>query len=391
MKPYPAYKDSGVEWLGEIPEEWDARRVRRIARIETGDGDTQDADDAAEFPFFVRSPHVERIDRFSHDTEAVMTAGDGAGVGKIFHHFQGRFAAHQRVYVISDFKDVTGRYFYYFFSSLFGRVALDGSAKSTVESLRRPMIADLVTTIPPRDEQWAIVAFLDRETAQIDELIGEQEALIEALVERRQSEFESAALATNLHRAVRLSKIARKLGRPAVAGAGVVTAYRDGQVTLRSLRRADGYTESADEAGYQGVRKGDVVFHGLDGFAGAVGVAESDGVCSPVYHVFTPSPAADSNFLADTLRAMGTTGQLEVLAGNVRQRAVDFRSWATFGALPIALPPIEEQRERHQRADHAKRTDSLIAECRDLITLLKERRSALISAAVTGKIDVRTA
>lgn len=102
MRRYPAYKDSGVEWLGEIPEDWTAMRVRHVARVQTGDGDTQDADQAGIFPFFVRSPNIEHIGRFTYDTEAVLTAGDGAGVGKVFHHYCGKFAAHQRVYVISD-------------------------------------------------------------------------------------------------------------------------------------------------------------------------------------------------------------------------------------------------------------------------------------------------
>ena len=233
--------------------------------------------------------------------------------------------------------------------------------------------------------QCAIADYLDRKTARI----AEQEALVSASIERRQAQIEGASLWTGRAPDVRLSHIAIKLNRPTISDAGVVTAFRDGQVTLRDLRRAEGYTESADGAGYQGVRKGDLVFHGLDGFAGAVGVAEADGVCSPVYHVFKASGPVNPAFLANALRAMGTSGQLGVLAGNVRQRSVDFRSWSTFGAIPVALPSPLQQESSVVHAEAARQGDVLLDECRKLIALLKERRSALITAAVTGKFDVR--
>ena len=244
--------------------------------------------------------------------------------------------------------------------------------------------------IPAFTEQRQIADFLDRETKQIDNLIAEQQGLVENLTERKVAAFEHLAIVRNPERVVRLSRIATKLNRPLVPGAGIVTAFRDGQVTLRTERRTEGFTESNTGDGYQGVREGDIVFHGLDGFAGAVGVAERDGICSPVYHVFSAVAGVDTAFLADALRGMAVSGQLEVLAGNVRQRAVDFRSWSTFGELPIALPPELGQRDRHERIIRNAKVDVLISEAKGLIDLLKERRSALISAAVTGKIDVRS-
>ena len=103
-------KDSGVEWIGEIPNHWDIVRLRY---------DTQDNEENGEYPFFVRSPKVERINSWSFDGEAVLTSGDGAGVGKIFHYFDGKFDFHQRVYKFSEFKRVTGKYFYWFLKENF--------------------------------------------------------------------------------------------------------------------------------------------------------------------------------------------------------------------------------------------------------------------------------
>src|SRR5215216_546288 len=108
-----------LEWLGEMPEHWKAVRIRFLCQIETGDADTVDAVDEGEYPFFVRSQSVEKIDRFTHDCEAVLTAGDGVGVGKVFHHFEGKFCAHQRVYIFRDFREIRGRFFYHYMKELF--------------------------------------------------------------------------------------------------------------------------------------------------------------------------------------------------------------------------------------------------------------------------------
>ena len=89
---YPKYKPSGVEWLGDGPAHWDVKQMRNLATVETGDKDTVNAVNAVddgEYPFYVRSQIVERIDSFTFDREAVLTAGDGVGVGRVFHHHLG--------------------------------------------------------------------------------------------------------------------------------------------------------------------------------------------------------------------------------------------------------------------------------------------------------------
>ena len=91
-------KPSGVEWLGDVPEHWGVKSLRYVCNIETGDKDTVDAEDEGEYPFFVRSQTIERINSFTKNCEAVLTAGDGVGVGKVFHYIDGKFDFHQRVY-----------------------------------------------------------------------------------------------------------------------------------------------------------------------------------------------------------------------------------------------------------------------------------------------------
>jgi len=185
-------KPSGVEWIGAVPRHWTVKRLRYLCLIQTGDKDTVDAIDDGEFPFFVRSQTVEHIDSFTFDCEAVLTAGDGVGVGKVFHHYVGKFDVHQRVYVMYRFKNILGRYLYYFLKEQFYKVALEGAAKSTVDSLRRPMFTGFPVSLPPLEEQRSIVAHLDAACAKLDDLTTAAEAAIARLTEYRQALISAA-------------------------------------------------------------------------------------------------------------------------------------------------------------------------------------------------------
>jgi type I restriction enzyme S subunit len=152
------------------PNDWEVSKIEKIADITTGCRDTQDNKSNGKYPFFVRSPIVERIDISDFDCEAVLTAGDGVGTGKVFHYINGKFAAHQRVYVMSNFKNVDGKYFYYYFSSNFGKEVEKYTAKSSVDSVRRDMIAEMDFPYPPLPEQKAIVSVLSDFDAHINNL-----------------------------------------------------------------------------------------------------------------------------------------------------------------------------------------------------------------------------
>ena len=157
-----------------VREEWQERSVKDLMKIETGSRNTEDKQDDGQYPFFVRSQTVEHIDSFHYDCEAVLTAGDGVGTGKVFHYINGKFDAHQRVYIMSQFKEVLGKYFYYWFSKNFFAEVAKYTAKSSVDSVRRQMIADMVIPLPSSDEQRNIVSAL----SDIDLLILNLQKLI---------------------------------------------------------------------------------------------------------------------------------------------------------------------------------------------------------------------
>ena len=167
------YKQTEV---GVIPEDWCVEYIEDIAQITTGSKNTQDRTADGQFPFFVRSQTVERINSYSFDGEAILTAGDGVGTGKVFHYINGKFDAHQRVYRISNFSDrANGFYFYLYFSTNFYNRIMQMTAKSSVDSVRREMISRMVIPLPPTDvEQRAIAAAL----SDMDALLGGLDSLI---------------------------------------------------------------------------------------------------------------------------------------------------------------------------------------------------------------------
>ena len=185
LNPNAPMRDSGVEWLGEVPAHWDTKKLKYLCDLQTGDKNTEDAIDEGIYPFFVRSQTVERLNTFTADCEAVLTAGDGAGVGKVFHYFVGKFDFHQRVYMMNKFRFVTGKFFFHYLENMFHKVALDGGAKSTVDSLRMPLFLNFQFTVPPRSEQLEIIKFIEKNNDLFNRLTMEASKAISLMQERR--------------------------------------------------------------------------------------------------------------------------------------------------------------------------------------------------------------
>lgn len=186
------FYDSGIEWIGEIPENWNKVQLRYLCDITTGNKDTENRVVDGKYPFFVRSQTVERINSYSYDGEAILTAGDGVGVCKVWHHVNERFDFHQRVYMMHNFHNCYGRFLFYYLKENFIHEVLKLSAKSTVDSLRRPMFLSFPVVIPSLAAQTTIASFLDEKTALIDELIAKKQRMIELLEEQRQATINQA-------------------------------------------------------------------------------------------------------------------------------------------------------------------------------------------------------
>ncbi|MCU7613916.1 restriction endonuclease subunit S [Chryseobacterium sp. GMJ5] len=158
--------------------EWEMKKIGEVAEIKTGNKDTQNKVENGIYPFFVRSNSVEKINSYSYDGEAILTSGDGVGVGKNFHYINGRFDFHQRVYSIRNFKEgFDGKYIYSIFSEKFYDRVMRLSAKNSVDSVRMSMISEMKLSFPMLSEQQKIASFL----SFINERIITQKKIIEDL------------------------------------------------------------------------------------------------------------------------------------------------------------------------------------------------------------------
>lgn len=181
----------------------------------------------------------------------------------------------------------------------------------------------------------------------------------------------------------------RKEERPVRDNDEIITCFRDGEVTLRSSRRTDGFTNAMKEVGYQGVRKGDLVIHNMDAFAGAIGVSDSDGKSTPVYSVCTPKNKveADVYYYAYLLRSYALEGVIQSLAKGIRERSTDFR-YKEFGDLFYQQPPLPEQQSIATYLDQkCGEIDELITLQEEMITKLQSYKQSVITEAVTKGLD----
>lgn len=162
---------AGRRRLSGFTGEWKTASLGQVAKVKTGAMNNQDKVEDGEYPFFVRSQSVERIDAFTHDCEAILVPGEG-GIGSIFHYIKGRFALHQRVYGVTDFSDsVSGRFLYFYMQVFFGAHAMENSVKATVDSLRLPTFLDFEVRMPPtKNEQNAIVEVLSDIESEVESL-----------------------------------------------------------------------------------------------------------------------------------------------------------------------------------------------------------------------------
>ena len=168
----------------EFSGEWNVCTFKNVCKITTGNKNTQDKVENGLYPFYVRSQNIERINSWTFDGEAILTAGDGVGVGKVFHYSVGKIGVHQRVYILSDFK-CNGKYLYQYFSSHFYNRVKRMSAKNSVDSVRMEMIASMPLSLPSIEEQYKIgklLSLLDERISTQNKIIEKYESLIQAII-----------------------------------------------------------------------------------------------------------------------------------------------------------------------------------------------------------------
>ena len=259
--------------------------------------------------------------------------------------------------------------------------------------------------IAPLPVQNAIVRIMDTKCAEIDALAADIQSQIDTLEQYKRSVItETVTKGLNPDAEMRDSGIPwigempahwecirgkyllKYLQKSVRDDDGVITCFRDGEVTLRSNRREDGFTMADKEIGYQGVDIGDLVVHGMDGFAGAIGISNSRGKASPVLNVLTTEQ--NKRYIMYFLRSMAYSDIFLALATGIRVRSCDLR-WNKLSELFYPVPPLGEQQAIVAHIDDViEKANVIIAGKKQQMEVLSEYKKSLIFEYVTGKKEV---
>lgn len=434
---YSAYRPSGIDCLGAMPDHWGIKRLKFTVSepLKYGANEPAELDDPM-LPRFIRITDISddgslRDDTFRSIPEDaargyllcegdLLLARSGATVGKSFLYrpswgraafagylIRARFDAHKAVPAFFNYFTNSHSYWQWL-SSIF--------IQTTIQNVSAEKYANLVVPIPPFQEQCSIVAFLDRETAEIDALIAKKRRLIELLQEKRTALISHAVTkGLNPKAPMKPSRIdwlgdvpahweilpLRRYAKSIQTGCtpptnqteyyeqGTLPWYGPGSfsddLALGEPTKLINLC-AVQEGAARLFRMNSVLIVTIGATVGKVGLLSDDASTNQQITAVTVEPRrVDGRFLAYQLKI-----REPVLRGTAPGNTLPILDQQAIAAFPAVLPPIAEQRQIVAYLDdHDLRLRTPLVKITQAIGLLREHRSALISAAVTGKIDVR--
>ncbi len=412
-------KESGISWVGEIPKEWSVKRAKycfvntkeiagcmsdryeRLALTMNGVIKRSKDDSNGLQPEKFETYQILRPDELVFkliDLQNVSTSRVGLSpyLGLVSPAY---IILKSNKRVLPAFAE---KYFLMLWKNQIFNALGDAGVRSNLNSKD---LLELSIPFPTLDEQQRIAEFLDRECGKIDGLKVDIQAQIDTLEQYKRSVI-TEAVTHGLNPSAPMKDsgipwvgqfpthwtkkkgkyILRYMSKPVKQDDGVITCFRDGEVTLRSNRREDGFTMADKEIGYQGVDVGDLVVHGMDGFAGAIGISDSRGKASPVLNVLNTKQ--NKKYIMYYLRSMAYGEVFTALSTGIRVRSCDLR-WNKLAELLYPLPPIDEQNNIVNYIDkQISRTNEIIADKKSQIETLDGYKKSLIYEYVTGKKEV---
>lgn len=426
---YPGYQTSGRPYLGLLPSHWDCLQLKQAARIVNGATPKSENADYwdGNIPWITPADLSKVDSTYIERSERSITAAGLASCGTTFVPSgsvilstrapigsiaiaRTNLCTNQGCKSLVPKSKTCAEFLAYLLSVSVVELNARGKGTTFLE-LSSDELGRFKIPVPPLVEQIAVVRFLDCETAKIDALVDEQRRLIELLKEKRQAVI-SHAVTKGLNpnapmkdsgvewlgqvpahwEVLRLARAFREVSEQGDASADILSVSIHDGVSDREIaedERERKVSRSEDRTKYKGVRPGDLVYNMMRAWQGAFGAVRVAGSVSPAYVVARPERDVVTRFIELLLRTSAAIEQMRRYSHGV----TDFRLrlyWDDFKTLQIALPPLQEQKNIIAMVDHlADQSTRLSNEAEEAITLLQERRSALISAAVTGKIDVR--
>ncbi len=435
---HPEYKDSGIEWLGEVPADWEVKRLRYVAQLNPSKSEVTHLPNDTEVSFVPmeavgddgsidaeRTRSIAEVEtgytyfRDGDVTIAKITPCFENGKGAVMRGLVGGigFGTTELIVVRPVASETTSAWLHWLFTSRPFRMLGEATMYGAGGQKRVPdeFVRNFATVFPPLPEQAAIAAFLDRETAKIDALIAEQERLIELLMEKRQAVI-SHAVTKGLDPDVPMKDSGvewlgevpahwthgalRHIADRIVVGIAEAATHAyvdDGVPILRSTNIRSGRivgdvlriaSEFAAERDSKLIRKDDLVTV-RTGAAGATAVIpeELDGCQCFTMLITTLSESSNSRFYCYFMNGAAAQDYFALEGWGTAQVNI---SVPILKALQVPIPPESEQRAIADYLDrNVAEIEALVTEVEKGLTILDERRSVLISAAVTGRFDVR--
>lgn len=416
-QPYPAYKPSGVPWLGDIPAHWEVRRLKSVARFIYGDSLAAEERERGNVPVYGSNGQID-VHSVANTFAPVIVIGRKGSFGKINFSEVPVFAIDTTYFIDSRNTSADLKWLAHVLQLL----NLDqASQDSAIPGLSRDVAYTNFIPAPSVTEQHAIAAFLDRETARLDTLIAKNEQLIERLQEKRTALI-SRAVTKGLDANARMKDSGvewlgevperwevRRLKQIAdVNFSGVDKHSLENEIPAKLCNYVDVYkneritsgiefmraTASADEIKNFTLAKDDILItkdseSWTDIAVPAIVTEELENVlCGYHLALVRPNPKmVDGEFLFRAFQATTINYQFQVEATGITRYGID--QYAISNTI-FPLLPIEEQRAiAAYLNEQTARLDALVTKIQDGIARLREYRGALIAAAVTGKVDVR--
>ncbi|MGV3065450.1 restriction endonuclease subunit S [Staphylococcus simulans] len=407
-------KDSGIEWVGEIPEDWLLVKYKRFAKSGMGvtllKSDLLDRETADSIPVYSATQGNEFFG-YTENKKLLLECGD------LVIPARGNSIGHIKVVdktATSTQTTIYSKVFSNEINIMFLKYCSDGLKdnwfefdNTAIPQITVNQVNNNPVPYPSLKEQEKIVKILNKITQKVDNILKQTQQSIKELKKYKQSlitESVTKGLDPNVEmkdsgvgwignipkhwKFIKGKYIYKKLQRP-IRCDEIVTAFRDGQVMQRSKRRTEGFTNSLKEIGYQGVEKGDLVIHSMDAFAGAIGISQDNGKCSPVCIVLNSFNSNIYNpYFSYLMRVYSYLGYIESMAKGIRVRSSDFK-YHTFANTFLLIPKLQEQQQIVQYLDNKISTiDRLIENKTKVIVELENYKKSLIYEYVTGKKEV---
>ena len=429
MKRYLEYKESGVEWIGDIPKDWNTVPLTKyLESIVDYRGRTPEKTGGGRFLVTAKNIRDGQIDyeisqEFTSEDEyqKIMTRGipqigdvlftTEAPLGEVANVDDVSVALAQRIIKFRPKSNRLNPYFlkYWILSYSFQSDLHQHATGSTAQGIKASKLCFLKLNLPPLKEQTQIANFLDRKTGKIDELIRVKERKIELLREQRTALINQAVtkgLDPNVEMKpsgvewigeipkhwdrLRCANLFEVKHIKKTSGEINLSVYRDYGVIKRDSRNDNYNRVSEDTSNYKLVEPGDFVFNKMKCWQGSLGISEYRGIVSPAYTVCKPKRPFHGKYLHYLLRSRSYIQEFNRLSYGVRSGQWELR-FEDFKEIVVPYPPDREQTQIVNFLDRkTAHIDELIFEEQRSIELLKEYRQSLISEAVTGKIDVRS-